>query len=118
MSTNEVEAYFAAQPEPQRSTLTEMRARIKRILPDAEECLSYAIPGFRVRGKMIAGIAGYKNHVSYFPHSGKVLPVLADHLTDYEWATGTLRFPIDQPLPDRLVKALIEERLRQAFPRE
>lgn len=115
VSRNPIDAYLAAQPEPQRSTLQVMRRQILEVIPDAEECLSYGIPGFRFRGKVIAGIAGYAHHVSYFPHSGKVLPALADLLEDYDWGAGTLRVPVDSPLPQELTEALIAEKLRQAF---
>lgn len=92
-----------------------MRERIRRVVPDAEECLSYGIPGFRFRGKVIAGIAGYAKHVSYFPHSGKVLPALRDRLTELDWAAGTLRLPVDQPLSGDLIAALLAEKIRQTF---
>jgi len=83
-------------------------------LPDAEQCLSYAVPGFKVGGTTIAGFAAFKNHLSYLPHSGSVFPQLADELAGYQKSTGALRFPIDQPLPRELVEKLIAVRLRQS----
>jgi uncharacterized protein YdhG (YjbR/CyaY superfamily) len=71
------------------------------------------MPAFKVGGKAVAGYAYYKEHCSYFPHSGGVLPEHADELEPYSWTKGTLRFPIDQPLPKSLVKRLVETRLRQ-----
>ena len=115
MSGTPIDDYLAVQPEPQRATLCALRDRILTVIPDAEECMSYGIPGFRLRGKVVAGIAGYARHVSYFPHSGKVLPVLADRLGDYDWSTGTLHMPVDEPLPQDLIRDLIDEKLRQAF---
>jgi Domain of unknown function (DU1801) len=72
LSQQEVDAYLAALDEPKQSTLRTLRQTILEILPEAEQCISYAIPGFRVRGQMIAGFAAFKNHLSYFPHSGSV----------------------------------------------
>jgi hypothetical protein len=72
-------------------------------------------PAFRLDGKVLAGFGAFARHLSYFPHSGKVLPVLADKLTDYDWSTGTLRFAIDQPLPSELVAELVRVRRSQAF---
>lgn len=111
--TSPIDEYLAGVPEPKRSTLEATRQQLRKLLPQAQECISYGMPGFRYQGKMIAGFAAFKGHVSYFPHSGKVLPEIADQLGDYEWNTGTLRFAVDQPLPDELVKLLVEIRLEQ-----
>jgi len=72
------------------------------------------MPAFRIDGRVIAGFAAFKNHLSYLPHSGSVLPELADHLAGYARSDGALRFPIDAPLPKPLVEKLISVRLRQA----
>ena len=83
---------------------------------DAEECISYAVPGFKVAGKTVADFAAFKNHLSYLPHSGSVFPELAEELAGYRKSSGALRFPVDQPLPPEQVEKLIAVRLRQAFP--
>ena len=116
MSRQEVDAYLAALEEPKQSTLRALRQTILEVLPEAEQCISYAIPGFRVRGQMIAGFAAFKNHLSYFPHSGSVIPELRDQLRSYVTNRGSLRFPIDTPLPKALVEKLVSVRIRQAFP--
>ena len=68
-----VDSYLAALAEPKQSTLRALRQTILEIIPEAEPCISYGIPAFRLQGKVIAGFAAYKNHLSYFPHSGSVL---------------------------------------------
>ena len=108
-----VDEYLEAAPEPHRGTLAELRATLRRILPDAEETISYGMPAFKLNGKAIAGYAHFKSHCSYFPHSGTVLPVLADDLAGYEHSKGTLKFAIDHPLPEPLVRRLVEVRLEQ-----
>ena len=115
MSAAEIDAYLDQLDEPKRSTLSQLRHDILGSVPDAEQCISYAVPGFKVAGKTIAGFAAFKNHLSYLPHSGSVFPELADELVGYEKSSGALRFPVDQPLPAHLVKKLIDVRLRQAF---
>ena len=115
MSQEEVEAYLAALAEPGQSTLRALRQIIVEILPEAEECISYGMPAFRFRGKVIAGFAAFKNHLSYFPHSGSVIPLLHDDVAGYATSKGTLQFPIDRPLPKALVEKLLAVRLRQAF---
>jgi uncharacterized protein YdhG (YjbR/CyaY superfamily) len=100
--------------EPKRTTLQQLRQTILAIVPDAEECISYGMPAFRLEGQVIAGFAAFKNHLSYLPHSGSVLGELRDDLAAYEGTPGSLHFPIDQPLPKALVKKLITVRLKEA----
>jgi uncharacterized protein YdhG (YjbR/CyaY superfamily) len=105
-------AYLSNQPEPQRRTLETMAASLRRILPDAQEAMSYSMPAFVCDGTAIAGLAGFKNHCSYFPHSGAVLGQLAGELAGYDFDDGTLRMPIDQPLPAALLRKLVLVKLR------
>jgi uncharacterized protein YdhG (YjbR/CyaY superfamily) len=108
-----VDEYLDGAPEPHRTTLSELRRMLREVLPDATEAMSYGVPAFKVEGKPVAGYAYYKNHCSYFPHSGSVLPELADELQSYQWSKGTLKFPVDQPLAGPLLTRLVEERLAQ-----
>ncbi len=107
-----VDAYLVAAPEPQRSTLLALRETLLRLLPHAEEAISYGVPAVKVGGKVVAGYAHAKNHCSYFPHSGSVLEELTGELAGYDWSKGTLRFPVDVPLPEELVQRLVEVRMR------
>ena len=109
----EIDLYLAQLDEPKRTTLQQLRESILRAVPAAEECISYGLPAFRVNGKVVAGFAAFKNHLSYLPHSGLVLDELGEQLGGYTMTKGSLHFPIDQPLLDRLIKKLIAVRLRQ-----
>lgn len=113
MAPTDIDDYLAGVEEPKRSTLQALRRSILDVVPDAEECISYAMPGFRVEGQMVAGFAAFKNHLSYFPHSGSVIPELGEELAAYDTNRGTLRFAVDEPLPDTLVRRLIEIRMQQ-----
>jgi len=73
------------------------------------------MPAFRVKGKTIAGFAAFKNHLSYLPHSGSVIPKLAAETKRYTSTSGSLHFAVDKPLPKTLVKKLLSVRMRQAF---
>jgi len=115
MSQDEVDAYLAALEEPKQSTLRALRDTILAVIPEAEQCISYAVPTFKVRGKAIAGFAAFKNHLSYFPHSGSVIPELRSELAPYKASKGTLQFPIEEPLPKTVVEKLVVVRMRQAF---
>jgi uncharacterized protein YdhG (YjbR/CyaY superfamily) len=116
MSSDEVDAYVAALEEPKRSTLEVLRRTILEVIPDAEEGISYQMPAFRLHGKVVAGFAAFKNHLSYLPHSGSVFPQLPNELARYRTSTGALQFPVDEPLPKPLVEKLIRIRVAQAFP--
>jgi uncharacterized protein YdhG (YjbR/CyaY superfamily) len=113
MSREDVDAYLASIDEPKRSTLEEVRRRILDALPEAEECISYGAPAFRIGSKVVAGFAAFKNHLSYLPHSGSVLAELETDLVDYRRSSGALQFPIDAPLPAPLIRKLVEVRMRQ-----
>ena len=114
MTTSDVDSYLAEVPEPGRGTLEELRRAILAVIPDAEQCISYGMPAFKVQGKTVAGFAAFKNHLSYLPHSGSVLDALADEVSGYGQTKGSLHFPADEPLPAALVERLVTTRLREA----
>lgn len=99
--------------EPKRTTLGLLRRDIVAVLPNAEECISYGMPAYRVHGKIVAGFAAFRSHLSYLPHSGSVLAALGPDLAGYEHTKGSLHFPIDRPLSPSLVTTLITTRLTQ-----
>jgi len=113
MSRAEVDDYLSSVEEPKRSTLEAVRRSILRVVPDAEECISYGVPGFRLDGQTVAGFAAFKDHVSYLPHSGWVLGQLTDELAGYQTTKGALHLAPDEPLPDDLVRRLVETRLQE-----
>ena len=115
MSAKEIDDYLASLEEPKRSTLTTLRQSILELLPEAEQCISYGLPAFRVKGRVIAGFGAFKNHLSYLPHSGSVFPELEDELASYKTSSGALQFPVDAPLPNALVRKLVTIRVRQAI---
>ncbi len=115
MSKQEVDHYLASLDDPKRSTLEALRKTILEIIPEAEQGISYGMPAFRVEGKVVAGFAAFKNHLSYLPHSGSVFQELGDEIAQYKTSSGALQFRIDRPLPKALVRKLIVVRKRQAF---
>jgi uncharacterized protein YdhG (YjbR/CyaY superfamily) len=113
MSEQELDAYLAQLDDTKRTTLERLRRTINSIVPEAEEGISYGVPAFRVKGKVVAGFAAFKNHLSYLPHSGSVFAELPAETAAYVTSKGALQFPIDEPLPEALVRKLIDVRLRQ-----
>ncbi len=75
--------------------------------------MSYGLPAFRVEGKVVAGFAAFKHHLSYLPHSGSVLPALTAELAEYRQTKSSLHFPMDEPLSPDLVRLLVTTRMTQ-----
>jgi uncharacterized protein YdhG (YjbR/CyaY superfamily) len=115
MSKKEIDLYLASLDEPKRSTLEGLRRTILEIVPEAEQCMPYGVPVFKLHGTVIAGFAAFKNHLSYLPHSCSVFTQLSDEVTDYKTSVGALQFPVDKPLPKTLVRKLIAVRENQAL---
>lgn len=113
MAADEIDRYLAGVAEPARGTLEQLRRDVLSVVPDAEQCISYGVPAFKVGGKAVAGFAAFKHHLSYLPHSGSVLPVLADELADYKGTKSALHFAVDEPLPAELVRKLITTRMQE-----
>lgn len=113
MSKKLVDAYLKTVPEPQRSTLKKIRQTILKIEPNAKEVISYNMPAYKIEEGIICGYLAAKKHCSYFPFSVSVLPELKMELKDFEQSTGTLRFPIDVPLSEKLVRKLLLVRKKE-----
>src|SRR3954454_15746781 len=113
MAATTIDGYLRALDEPKRSTLEEMRRRILEIVPKSEQCLSYSVPAFRVQGKTVAGLAAFKNHLSYLPHSGSVLAQLEGEIGRDRRKKSALHFAVDEPLPAHLVRHLVLTRMRE-----
>ena len=108
-----VEAYLAAVPEPARSVLQDLRATIKEAVPDAEEAISYQMPGIRAGGRFVVWYAAFKDHCSLFPASEGVKAALGEELAPYLVGKGTIRFQPDDPLPPPLVREIVRIRIEE-----
>lgn len=117
MSAAEVDKYLAKQDAAARETLQIVRERILEIMPEAEECISYGMPGYKLKFgkkmKAFAGFAAFKNHLSYFPHSGRTSTTLADKLGDYDLIPSGLQFQRGEPLPVEVIRMLIDARIKE-----
>jgi len=109
----DVDEYLLGIEEPKRATLETLRSTILEIVPEADQLISYGMPAFRVEGKTVAGFAAFRKHLSYLPFSGTVLSQLTDELEGYTMTKSALHFPVDQPLPETLVRKLIAVRLAE-----
>lgn len=107
-----VDAYLADVPEPACSTLKHIRAVIQSLVPpETTEVISYGIPMFKYHG-MLVGYAAFKDHCSLFP-TGSGVERFSKELRNYSTNKGTIRFPSDKPLPDSLLKKIVQARIAE-----
>jgi uncharacterized protein YdhG (YjbR/CyaY superfamily) len=108
-----VEDYLAALPEDQRSALEKLRKTIRSTAPDSTETISYQMPTFKLRGRVLVYYAAFKDHCSLFPASEAVMEALGGELKPYFSGKGTLRFTSDKPIPAALVKKIVKARIAE-----
>ena len=105
--------YLAGIPEPAHSTLQHIREVIKSAVPkETTEVISYGIPMFKYKGGLVA-FAAFSKHCSFFPMSRSVIAAFQDQLQEFETSRGTIRFPLDKPLPPALLKKLVKARIAE-----
>jgi uncharacterized protein YdhG (YjbR/CyaY superfamily) len=111
-SQKDVDKYFAAAPEAARSSLNKMRATIRSAVPkQATEIISYGIPAFEHKGVLV-WYAAFSNHCSLFP-TAAVIEAFKAELKGFSTSKGTIKFPLDKPLPIALIKKLVKARVKQ-----
>ncbi|WP_095693367.1 iron chaperone [Candidatus Planktophila versatilis] len=107
----DVKNYYDNAPSPHRQTMLEMRERILQIIPEAQEVVSYAMPGFRVDGEVVAGLLANKKHVGYYPFSGSILKLFPEELAKFTTTKSAIHVPVDKPLTKTLLAKLIKARI-------
>lgn len=107
-----IDEYLAPLSNEKRATLEKLRKDIKSAAPKGEECISYQIPGFRLGGRLLVSFGAATNHCAFYPGA---YPIEAhkDELKAYGTSKGTIRFPVDKPLPAALVKKLVKSRIAE-----
>ena len=111
--SKDVDKYLTAVSEPARSTLQTIRATIRSIVPpESTEGISYGIPMFKYKGSLV-WFAAFSKHCSFFPGSLAVIAAFKNELRDCETSKGTIRFPVDKPLPATLVRKLVKARVAE-----
>jgi len=110
-----VDDYLAHVSPEERAALQKLREAIKSVAPDAEECISYDIPGFRLGSKLLVSFGAAKKHCAFYPGAHPVR-THKDELKAYDSEKGTIRFQPDRPLPATLVRKLVKTRIAQFAP--
>jgi uncharacterized protein YdhG (YjbR/CyaY superfamily) len=108
-----VDDYFSALPEESRFALENLRQAIRVAAPGAIELISYQMPAFKYRGRLLVSYAAFKGHCSLFPMSKKVIADNAEELAPFASGKGTLRFLPDRPIPTGLVHTIVKARVKE-----
>ena len=112
-SPKTIDEYLASVNANHRDALQKIREAIHAVAPNAEECISYGIPAFRLNGRSLVFFGAWANHCALYPGSSATLKKFRNELRDFQTSKGTLRFSPDNPLSVALVKKLVKARVAQ-----
>lgn len=107
-----IDEYLAALSDDKRAALEELRKTIRAAAPEAQECISYQLPAFRLNG-MLVSFGATAKHCAFYLMSSSTVAAHQDELKDYDTSKGTIRFQADKPLPAALVRKLVEARIAE-----
>ena len=108
---NTIDEYIEAFPKNVQSILEELRQVITESAPGSEEAVSYQMPAFKLNG-ILVWFAAFKNHIGFYPKKSAI-EAFKEELSDYEVSKGTIRFPINEPVPFDLVKRIVVFRVKE-----
>ena len=110
-----IDEYIAGFPPGTREILEKVRATIRAAAPEAEETINYAIPTFTLKGNLVH-FAGFKNHIGFYPTPSGI-EKFKNELAEYEGAKGSVKFPLDQPMPYDLISEIVKFRVKENLER-
>lgn len=111
-----IDEYIAGFPKNIQHILEEIRATIRKAAPEAEEAIKYAIPTFVYKGNLVH-FGAFNNHIGFYP-APTGIEEFEKELSAYQGANGTIRFPLDKPLPLALIRKIVKFRMKRNAQRE
>jgi uncharacterized protein YdhG (YjbR/CyaY superfamily) len=108
---NTIDEYITSSPKNVQSVLKELRQTIREAAPDAKEVISYQMPAFKQNG-ILVWFAAFKSHIGFFPKASAI-EAFKNKLAPYQTSKGTVKFPLDQPLPLDLIKEIVKFRVKE-----
>ncbi|HYJ63890.1 MAG TPA: DUF1801 domain-containing protein [Parafilimonas sp.] len=111
-----IDEYIAAQEDDRKSVLRQFRKIIKAAAPKAEEVISYGMPAFK-QGSVLVYFSAMKEHYGFYPTS-KPIEIFKDKLKPYKTSKGAIQFPVDKPIPEKLIIEIVKYRLKEVADNE
>lgn len=108
-----VDDYITSQPEARRAALEQVCSTIRKALPGAEEVISYKIPAYKLNGGIALYFAGWAKHYSLYPAGDRLVAAFKKELAPYELSKGTIRFPLSEPVPAKLIERIAKFRAKE-----
>ena len=112
-----VDEYIASQPDEVQAILGSVRSAIRKAMPGADEVISYKIPTYKLNGRAVLHFAGWKQHYSLYPAGEPLVAAFKDELASYKVDKGTIRFPLSEPVPVKLIERIVKFRAQEAATR-
>lgn len=106
-----IDKYIANSPKEIQDTLKKIRSTIKKSAPKAEETINYGIPTFTLDGNLVH-FAGFKNHIGFYPTPSGI-EKFKKELSAYDGAKGSVKFPLDKPIPYALISKIVKFRVKE-----
>lgn len=106
-----IDEFISNYPQDIQLLLEKMRSTIKEAAPGVQEKISYGIPTFILNGNLVH-FAPYKNHIGFYP-SPSGIQAFQKELTRYKSSKGAIQFPIDEPLPLKLISRIVKFRVKE-----
>jgi uncharacterized protein YdhG (YjbR/CyaY superfamily) len=103
--------YIAQYPEDVQQILRQIRAVIKESAPEAEERISYRMPGYFLNGPLVY-FAAFKHHIGFYP-TGAGIEAFKEQLGTYKWSKGAVQFPLDKSIPYDLIATIVKQRVAE-----
>lgn len=107
-----VDEYLVTLPDDRRAPMESIR-RAATAAPQAEEVITYKMPGLRLDGRFLVSYDAFRAHYSLFPASDAVVEALGDEVRPYLAGRGTIRFPASRPIPTDLIGRIVAIRVRE-----
>ncbi|MCH1915250.1 DUF1801 domain-containing protein [Leptospira noguchii] len=106
-----IDEYINLFPKDVQDKLRKLRSTIRKAAPNAEEKISYQMPAFVLNGNLVY-FAAYKKHIGFYPTSSGIKKFQTE-LTKYKTTKGAIQFPMDQPLPLKLIAKIVKYRIKE-----
>lgn len=113
-----IDDYIASQPEEARRVVEQVRSAIRKALPGAEESITYHMPTYKTDGEVLIYFAAWKRHFSLYPASTQLLAEFKEDLARYEIVKSTIRFPLSERVPVKLIERIAKYRVKEVAGRK